>query len=54
MRNLALQPLKTSNLRYHNAYNHQTGQRGGLPGEDLTYKIASLFDHVVLQYHVTN
>ena len=48
--NLALQPLKSLYLHYHNAYGHQTWQGNDLPqGAPKAH-----FDHVVLRDHVTN
>ena len=52
--NLALQPLKTLYLLYHNAYGHQTCQDGDLPREAPAHKITRTFGHVILGGHVTN
>ena len=51
---LALQQQQTSYLNYHNAYGHQTWQGIDLSWGSPTNKITWPFDHVVLQYHVTN
>ena len=47
--NIAVQPLKTSYLYYHNAYGHQGGD---LPRGASAHKIASPFDHVAFWDHV--
>ena len=54
MWNLALLPLKTSYLHYHNCYDHKTWQDGGSPWGAPTNKVTKNLGHVVLQDHVTN
>ena len=55
MWNIALQPLKTLYLHYHNVYGHQTWQGGDLPWGALTHKATwPLGNNVVLQNHVMN
>ena len=46
MWNIALQPLKTLYHHYHNAYDHQTYQGGGLPWGAPTHKVTWSFGHV--------
>ena len=41
-------------LRYQNTYDHQTWQVDNLPWEAPTNRVTRLFDHMVLQDHVTN
>ena len=52
MWNLALQPLKTSYLHYHNLYRHQSWQDGDLTGGTLTHNVTRPFDHVILRNHL--
>ena len=46
--NLALQPLETLYLHYHNAYGHQIWRGDDLPGSTPIYEITCSSDHVVL------
>ena len=46
--------LSTLNHHYHTVYDNQTWQGGDLPWRASTHKIASPFNHVVLQDRVTN
>ena len=52
--NLALQPLKTLYLYYHNGYGHLVWQGGDLPWETPICKMTQTFDHLVLRDHLTN
>ena len=54
MMNLALEPLKTLYLHFHNVYGHQTLQGGDLPLGAPTAIVKLSFDHVVSRDHVTN
>ena len=46
--------LKPFYLHYHSPYGHQLRQDADLLWVALTYKVTRPFDHVVLQYLVTN
>ena len=52
--NLALKPLKTLYLRFHNACGHQTRQSGSLQWEASAHKITWPSKQMVLWDHVTN
>ena len=49
--NLALQPLKTFYLCYHNLYGHQTWQSGDIPWGAPYHDVISSFNHVVFWIH---
>ena len=48
MWNLALQPLRTLYLDYHDIYGHQTWQGDNLPRGAPTHKVTQTFDHAVM------
>ena len=46
--------LKTLFFHYHNAYDHRTWKDGFLPWTNSTQNVTRSYNHLVLQYHVTN